>query len=229
MKYIQRYVFVATITCALLIGSASGAFAHGQVEPKEAKRGSATTFTFKFPNEDQIQSTVKIEIEIPQDSPILYVEPMSTNGWTSSTSIKKLDNPIQVDGKKINKLVKKVTFEGGKISGDSVGEFLIKLDVVPQDKDELVFRMIQTYDGGKISKWVEEPIDGVEPEHPSAKVALVGEKSDTVSTTLPKADTGPDQVVSKDPGSSALYIIMGIIVVALIASGVVISKKAKTN
>lgn len=76
-------------------------------------KGGYGTFTVRVPNEDDIQSTNKVEIDIPQDEIISFVAVMPTPGW--SYELQKVASDKKVEGKAVGEVVNKIVFKGTEV------------------------------------------------------------------------------------------------------------------
>lgn len=163
--------FAAAAGSVLLL--AGPAAAHVSVQPGEAEQGGYSTIAFKVPNERDNAATVKLEITLPGDHPLASVMPQPVPGWDVKMTESKLDKPVEMHGKKIDKAVTKVTWTGGKIEPGTFQQFPLSVGQLPEDADQLVFKALQTYDNDEVVRWIEEPVEGgEEPESPAPVLKL---------------------------------------------------------
>ena len=203
------------------------ASAHVTVDPPTASKGGYGTFRIKVPSHDDVQNTVKVELEIPQDHPITSVQVAPTPGWTYTLEKTTLDQPADNHGSEITEVVSKITWEGGQIKPNEFEEFRIGLGPLPDDVDTLTLKTIQTYDGGKVAKWIEEAVDGEEPESPAPVITLlsVDDADHSATSDSEKKETAQDD--DEDSDSNALVFVgIGLGAVALLAGiGALVKKK----
>lgn len=64
---------VAVLAAALSLAGTGVASAHVRVFPDSTASGSFSALTFRVPNESDTAGTVKLQVQLPQDSPFLYV------------------------------------------------------------------------------------------------------------------------------------------------------------
>ena len=221
LRGVKASVLLATLVAVMAL-SILPASAHVRVDPSEASKGGYGAFTFRVPNEDPSQSTVKIEVQIPQDSPITYVGVEPKPGWSYSVEKTKLNKPIENEGEKITQVISKVTFEGGQIKPGEFDEFKISMGPLPEDSDSITLKAIQTYDGGKVSKWIEESVGYEEPEYPAPVVALTAEKDDHHASS---SSDSKETAESNDSSNTVAYIALGVGVFALVVAFGAIAKK----
>jgi periplasmic copper chaperone A len=158
---------------------AAPAVAHITVNPSEAPKGSFTKLTFRVPNERPDSGTTSIEVNMPEDAAIPFVSVQPVPGWTATTEMRTLTEPVEGEGGEISEVVGKVTWTGGTINPGEFQEFNISAGPLPEDVDTLEFPAIQTYASGEVVRWIEEvPEGGEEPEHPVPTLALVASAGD---------------------------------------------------
>lgn len=188
------------VTVASLIGVAgfaSPASAHVTVDPEEAVQGGFGTVVFRMPNERDNASTTKLEVHMPEGEPVPSVRTMDVPGWKVSVKMRKLDEPIDLFGRKVDEVVGAVTWTAAS-KNDALGalefvQFPVSMGPFPET-GELVFKAIQTYDNGEVVRWIEEPAeDGEEPEHPAPVLTLAP----------PPAEDGGEPAPATKPGDDA--------------------------
>jgi uncharacterized protein YcnI len=187
---------LVVFVCALLL-IAAPAWAHVEVSPEEAPRGSAATLTFSVPNEEDTAATVKIELIIPSQLPIATITPGDAPaGWTAAVGTDR------------------VTWSGGKLTGEQEKDFAIHVSALPSGSvDELVFKALQTYDNGDVVRWIDEtPPGGAEPEHPAPVLKLTGPVNPSVTTT-PKSTSNTLKHPDKTNSTGIVLVIVAAVVV----------------
>ncbi|MEX1651784.1 DUF1775 domain-containing protein [Streptomyces pseudovenezuelae] len=138
----------------------------------------------------------------------------------------------------------KATDDGYSVGGPAIkagvdAEHTIKVRQLP-DAKEVAFKTVETYSDGKVSRWIELPTGGVEPEQPAPvlklKAAAPGAKavapspsssptpsptpSPEVSTTPAAAsDTDSDAEAAADDGGSSTGVVIGGVLAALAVLG----------
>lgn len=169
----SRIAAVGALTGSAVLLFAGPASAHVTVQPGEAEKGGYSKLVFKVPNERDDAGTTKVEVNLPTDHPLASVQTTPVPGWTVKVTKSKLDKPLDVHGKKITEAVTKVTWSGGKIEPGTFLEFPVSVGPLPEDADTLMFKTLQTYEGGEVVRWIEEPkADGSEPDSPAPVLAL---------------------------------------------------------
>ena len=222
----RKLVTAAAVGAIGVVAFAAPAFAHVDVEPAEAPQGSTTTIALKIANETDATDTVKVDVKLPDDSPIASVTvELMEGGWTS-----------QVVKRPGTDTVSEVIWTGGKIAPNEDAEFKMTLGPLPTDVTELAFPTIQTYSDGKEVAWIEPtPPSGEEPARPVPTLKLTAAQggsttaptttspSTTASSTSTTTSSKPTTTVApvataakKDDDSKAPLIIAVIVVLALL-------------
>ncbi|MGV9601766.1 YcnI family copper-binding membrane protein [Streptosporangium sandarakinum] len=169
----RRLAAVTAGAAALTVGLAVPALAHVSITPGTAEQGGFTKVAFRVPNERDKDSTSKVEVSFPLDHPLPFVSVKPVPGWKVKVTEGKLPKPVTTEYGEVTEAVTKVTWSGGKIEPGQFQEFEVSMGALPEDTDRLLFPTTQTYDGGEVVKWADEPkADGSEPEHPAPVLRL---------------------------------------------------------
>ncbi|MDP9842027.1 uncharacterized protein YcnI [Streptosporangium lutulentum] len=169
----RRLVAVTAGVTALTVGLALPALAHVTINPGSAVQGSFTKVAFRVPNERDDASTNKIEVAFPLDHPLPFVTVRPVPGWDVKVVEGKLPKPVTTEYGEITEAVTKVIWTGGKIESGQFQEFEVSMGALPKDTDQLIFPTTQTYSGGEVVKWADEPkADGSEAERPAPLLKL---------------------------------------------------------
>lgn len=161
------------VSGAVLVGLPSPAAAHVTI-PDSAEKGGFSIVTFSVPNERPDAGTTSVEVKLPEDHPLSFVSVQPKPGWTATTTMRTLDDPVDAFGREVTEVVDTVTWTGGQIEPGQFDTFAISVGPLPTDTDELVFPTIQTYSSGEEVPWIELQRAGAEePEHPAPVLELV--------------------------------------------------------
>jgi uncharacterized protein YcnI len=167
---------VLGVAATIALVTAAPAFAHVTAQPGTAEQGGYSVVAFRVPNEDDTAGTIKLEVNLPTDHPILSVRTAPIQGWTATTTKVALNPPVQTDDGTVSETVGTVTWTadpGVRIEPGQYLDFPVSLGPLPTDTDRLVIPAVQTYDNGEIVRWDQQPsTDGSEPEQPAPVVAL---------------------------------------------------------
>jgi periplasmic copper chaperone A len=165
VPYPRKGPRVAAAVIAAVFALPAAASAHVTLQPPSAPAGGFTRLDVRVPNERDDAGTVKVDVQLPQPSPFVSYEPRP--GWKVTLKRVKLDEPVDVEGFEIDEGVSQVTWTGdgkrGIIAPGQFVDFGLSLRM-PEGKagDKLVFKALQTYEGGEIVRWI-GPEDADEP------------------------------------------------------------------
>jgi uncharacterized protein YcnI len=144
--------------------------AHVRVAADHPTSGSFSALTFRVPNESDAAGTVEVAVQLPKDTPFLYVSTKPVPGWTATTKTETLPKPVDYHGTTITKAVRVVTWtadKGVQIGPGEYQEFSISAGPLP-DPGTIELPATQTYSDGTVVAWEEStPASGDEPEHPA--------------------------------------------------------------
>jgi uncharacterized protein YcnI len=170
-----RVTRMSAAAAVALVAAAPMAAAHVTVNPGEAEKGGYAALAFRVPNERDDAGTTTLEVNLPEDHPISSVRVKPKPGWEYTVEMRTLDEPIDSHGREITEVVSKVTWTGGPIAPGEYEEFEVSAGPLPDDADVLLFPSIQTYEGGEVVRWIDEPAaeGDEEPEHPAPTLTLV--------------------------------------------------------
>ncbi|MET7877695.1 YcnI family protein [Micromonospora profundi] len=173
-----------TAVATAVFGFAGSASAHVTVNPKEATQGGYARVAFRVPNESDTASTTKLEVVLPENAPVGSVSTMPVPGWTVTTEKRKVDPPIEVHGSQLTEAVSKITWTAtgdAAVKPGQFQEFPVSMGPLPQ-VESMVFKTLQTYSDGNISRWIDEPVaGGEEPDSPAPVLTLTPAASASAS------------------------------------------------
>jgi periplasmic copper chaperone A len=208
----------AAVLALGLTWNALPASAHVVVRPDTTASGSFAALTFRVPNESETASTVKVSIELPQETPLLYVSTKPVPGWAVATTTAKLPKPVESYGTTITEAIRTVTWTAAK--GSAIGpsqyqEFSISAGPLPQPAT-LLFPAAQTYSDGKVVNWSEPtPESGAEPEYPAPAMIVTAAEPEVAPT--PSAPAGATSAATTGGGGGTLAgAALGVAVAALV-------------
>ena len=127
-------VVAGLATAGLTLLPAATASAHVRVTPDNPTSGAFSALTFRVPNESETAGTVKLTVDLPKDTPFLYVSTKPVPGWTAVATTSKLAKPVESYGTTLTKAVSQVTWTADK--GVAIGpgqyqEFSISVGPLP--------------------------------------------------------------------------------------------------
>jgi Uncharacterized protein conserved in bacteria len=223
-RVVRGAIAVAVATLIGVTGFASPASAHVTVDPREAVQGGFSTVVFRMPNERDNASTTKLEVHMPTENPVPSVRTMDVPGWKVSVKMRKLDEPIDMFGRKVDEVVGTLTWTAASkkdaLSALEFVQFPVSMGPLPKT-DQLVFKAIQTYDNGEVVRWIEEPAeDGEEPEHPAPVLTLAEvpaeDGGDPAQAGTPAGDKGAEESFDSGSGGTPLWLGIAGLVAGLI-------------
>jgi uncharacterized protein YcnI len=160
------------------------ASAHVTVSSPDAAAGGFGKLVFRVPNESDSSNTTAITVQLPPDTPFLSVSAGAMPGWTATTTVSDLPEPVEVEGFTVTEAASSVTWtaEGDGLPPDQFAEFALSVGPFPDGVDEFVFPVTQTYSDGEVVNWSDPPEDGEdEPEHPAPVLELAAGSDDDSS------------------------------------------------
>ncbi|MBI0297542.1 DUF1775 domain-containing protein [Streptomyces sp. PRKS01-29] len=219
----RRIGALAVAASALVLATAAPALAHTEVSASDSRAlAKDVTPTFESEAEEEAAGFTEIRTVLPRGINLGDVGlKQSPEGW-------KL----------------KPTADGHTVGGPALGpgENAERSVVVRQlpDATSLTFRTVDTYQGGKASRWMEVARDGEPgPESPAPllklKAAASGATPDASTSASPKPESeAPDsegkassQTATSDSGSAwpAVGLIIGVCLFALAAGSVLVQQR----
>ncbi|MFC4058901.1 YcnI family protein [Planomonospora corallina] len=197
----RRTLTVTAGAAALTLGLAAPALAHVTINPGSAPQGGFTKVAFRVPNERDDASTTKLEVAFPTGHPLAFVSVKPVPGWKVEVTEGELPEPVTTEYGELTEAVTKITWSGGKIEPGQFQEFEVSMGALPTTTDRLVFPATQTYSGGEVVRWDDEPTaDGSEPERPAPVLRLTpatggdghgGGHSSPAASAAPAAQAAP--------------------------------------
>ncbi|BCJ58408.1 YcnI family protein [Micromonospora endophytica] len=213
-----RLLLAAVVGAAVAALPAGPAQAHVSVTPGQVAPGSFTTLTFRVPNERADASTVSLRLVIPPTAAVSSAAVHKLAGWRAE--VERTASGI-TDAAPATDAVSAITWtalsDEAAVDGDQFQEFRVSLGPLPDTGDRMVFKALQTYSDGQISRWIEEPLDGeAEPANPAVVVYLDRSAAATVDEHGMPIAGGPSSVDGRSP-AAALGIGIAALVVAVAA------------
>ncbi|MGW6443662.1 YcnI family copper-binding membrane protein [Lentzea sp. NPDC055074] len=215
----MRTLAVLAVAGIAVLGTPTIASAHVSAQPAEFTQGGRATFAFRVPNERDNAGTTKIEVTLPQDTPLTSVRTKPLAGWKAEAVKGKLDKPVTIAGKEVTEAFKTITWTaepGVKINVNEYQEFFVAIGTLPEGKDKLELPTKQTYDNGEVVDWAQATgSDGKEPEHPAPALKLApkaagaddhGHGATNAGTDTHEASAGGSDQTARYLGGAGLVI-----------------------
>jgi uncharacterized protein len=183
----------------------AGAGAHVTLQPDEVPAKAFVVEDVRVPNEEESANTTKVVVQFPDGFAEVSFQPVP--GWNVKVKKTKLATPITTDeGDKLTEQVSQVTWSGGKIAPGEFQDFPVSLQMPDKAGSSLTFKALQTYDKGKVVRWIGAP----NSEEPAPQVKVTSASGDQAAAATPDASTE-----ESDDGDSKALPIIALIVGAL--------------
>lgn len=208
-----RRALAAVPATAVLVLLPTVAYAHVTVNPDTTAAESYASLTFRVPTESDTESTKKLVVDLPTDTPFLSVTPRSLPGWDVEVDVEKLDEPFEVEGATVDEAPVRVTWtaeKGSEVPPHEYQEFAVRVGALPEEGTEIVLPAHQTYTDGNVVDWDELVADdGKEPEAPApvftttAAEAHGGHHGAAASEDAASEDAASDDAAGGDASGEA--------------------------
>jgi uncharacterized protein YcnI len=176
------------------------AAAHVTVQPQEAPAGGFVVLDVRVPNEEESANTTKVAVQFPDGFAEVSFQPVP--GWNVKVKKSKLAKPITTDeGDKLTEQVSQVTWSGGKVAPGEFQDFPVSVQVPDKAGTSLTFKANQTYDDGKVVRWIGPPGG----DDPAPQVKVTAAESENAAAATPAASTSDKS--GNDDDSKTLSII----------------------
>ncbi len=185
VSWTSRRAAAASTRIGLALGAAVAlallgtgvAAAHVTAQPGTAAKGGYATVAFRVPSEMASAGTVKVQVTLPAEHPIVSVRTAPMAGWAAEVAKEPLAVPVEAPGSKITEAVRTITWAaqpGTRLGPTEFADFTVSMGRLPDDVNELVMPTVQTYDDGTVVRWDQPEVPGAEePEHPAPTLKLV--------------------------------------------------------
>jgi uncharacterized protein YcnI len=209
----------AAAGAALSLPAMAGA--HVTVQPSEAAAKAFVVEDVRVPNEEQRANTTKVVVQFPPGFAEVSFQPVP--GWSVNVKKTKLAQPIKTDeGDTLTEQVSRVTWSGGKIAPGQFQDFPVSLQMPDKAGTSLTFKALQTYDNGKVARW----IGAADAQEPAPQVKVTAAAADPAAAATPAASTEE----SDDSDSKALPIIALIVgAIGLLAGGAALLSRRRAT
>ena len=197
-----------TAGAALALAAPLAASAHVTLDSNTAAAGSFTLITFKVPNESATETTSKVELTLPADTPFEYVSYVPVPGWTTEIS----DTTVTWTAE-----------AGSEIADGQLQLFPLSVGPVP-DTGSIVLPVAQTYTDGSVVSWSETEEDAELPapvlyvnDAPAADHHAGGDDDDAALEVTDSASTSSPDVLARVLGIGGL--VLGVVALVIVVAG----------
>ncbi|HET9140651.1 YcnI family protein [Actinophytocola sp.] len=222
-RVLTRLGAVLTVACGLTLWAGSVAGAHVTVRSNEAVQGGHAEVTFRVPSESDTARTVGVQIAFPADTPLASVSVLPHPGWRYTVTRSTVASPVpDGHGGQVTEAVSRLEWTAaGPETAIKPGEYeVFTVFVGPLPKaDQVVFKVLQTYDDGQVVRWIDEPVaGGPEPEHPAAVLALTPAAGSNAAAVAPMGHTMPAAAPAGTGTAPVVWWVLAVVVVAALAA-----------
>jgi uncharacterized protein YcnI len=199
---IRSYILGVALSAPFVL--APVASAHVTLQPEEAPAGGFTRLDVRVPTERDNASTTKVVVQFPPGFLSVSTEPVP--GWSSETTMRKLDKPVEQFGEQVTEEVGQIAFttDGEGIGPGQFQDFGLSLGVPDKAGSTLTFKAVQTYSNGEVVRWIGPP----DAEEPAPQVKLTAAEGEGgAAEPAAQQPQAPAAEEDDDSGSDTLSII----------------------
>lgn len=165
---LRRVAGVVMVGGVVAIATSPSAAAHIDAKLDGAGPGGFGVITLGVPTEAGKPATTKVEVRIPDETPMRTVRPQPVAGWNVDVVKRKIDPPLyKDDGTPVTEVVGSViwTATGPGIPTGQFGQFALYAGPLP-DADTLTLPTTQTFSDGSSEAWTEAATGADKPKFP---------------------------------------------------------------
>lgn len=232
MRNLIRATLITALAVLAAIGFASPAMAHVEVSLIGMTADRYGLLTFRIPTESDTASTIELRVKLPDDHPLLFVDPQYRPGWTAVLSKRDLPSPQtdengRVHTQYVSQVVWKADTHQAEIPPNELGLFSIDAGPLPKE-NSLALPAEQFYSDGTTVFWNEPTVAGKPaPAHPVPVVKLTsGTSGNNTAAPAPKSTPAWPGIAGLVVGCVALLIALASFVLPRRKSLTVPSAKA---
>lgn len=213
MGVVRTVLVAAGAALAGAVAFATPASAAVVITPTEGTQGSALRLAFRVTSDSRTAPVTKVQVSLPEATPIAEVYPLSSPDWAPLLTQKNLDKPIEaIHGTQTTQVVTAVTWTAMPGKATKPGQTAVlecELGPLPQ-ADRLVFTVTQTHSDGSVTRadaaLTLVPATGAPPGHNA-------HSGETAAAPAADDDNGG--------GGTTLALVISGLVVGLLAGAVV--------
>lgn len=165
---LRRAAGALTVGAVLAVMASPAAAAHVDAKLDGTGPGGFGVVTLGVPTEAGKPATTKVEVRIPDETPLRTVRPQPVEGWNVEVTKRTIDPPLyKDDGTPVTEVVNTVTWTstGGGIPSGQFAQFALYAGPLP-DADTLALPTTQTFSDGSTEAWTEATTGGDKPKFP---------------------------------------------------------------
>jgi hypothetical protein len=211
-------VRIAAVLAAAVAGSvafAAPALADVTVTPAQAAQTEAVRLSFRV-TADGAVATTKVQLTLPDATPIAEVFPMSHPDWAPGLTSRTLDRPVEaIHGVQTTEVVSTVLWSarrGWQLQPGASAALDVELGPLPET-DRIVFTVTQIHADGSAGTPYQVPLTLVPPPAGPAH----GEANDPAGGAEAQTGDGAEQAAPDDgSGGTRLALIISVLVIGLL-------------
>lgn len=165
---LRRVAGALMVSVVVAVIASPAAAAHVDAKLDGTGPGGFGVVTLGVPTETGKPATTKVEVRIPDETPLRTVRPQPVAGWTLDITKRTIDPPLRKDdGTPVTEVVDTVTWTatGEGIPSGQFGQFAIYAGPLP-DADILKLPTTQTFSDGTNEAWTEPATGAEKPKFP---------------------------------------------------------------
>lgn len=213
-------VFAAAVVGA--VAFAAPASADVSLTPTQAFQDDAVRLAFQVTTDPGASPTTKVQVAIPEATPIAEVYPMSNPDWAPSLTEHKLDRPIEaIHGTQTTEVVTMVTWtarSGWQLPAGRPAVLDVELGPLPET-DRVVFTVTQTHADGTVDPPRQLTLNLAPPPAGQAQGQGHGTHGGTAAQPAEGAAQAPPEDGSGS-GGTRLAVIISVLVIGLVGGAV---------
>lgn len=172
---LRRLAGAVIVSGVTVLSTSPAAAAHVDAKLDGAGPGGFGVVTLGVPTEAGKPATTKVEVRIPEETPLRTVRAEPVAGWTLDIQKRKIDPPLlKDDGTPVNEVVSTVTWTAAPGTGIPQGqfqEFALYVGPLPES-DTLSLPTTQTFFDGSTEAWAERSNGADKPKFPVPTVTI---------------------------------------------------------
>ena len=133
--------------------------AHVTLDTAQAPALAYVRIAIRVPHGCEGAGTVALRLQIPDG--VTSVKPMVKAGW--SISLDRADG-TPASAHDATPVVREVAWRGGPLPDEFYDEFVLRIRMPDTPNETIWFPCVQECEGGKVSRWIERPAEGLSIE-----------------------------------------------------------------
>jgi periplasmic copper chaperone A len=190
------------------------------VTPVQPVQGEPARLAFKVTGSSRTASTTKVQVLLPEDTPIAEVYPLSAPDWAPALTEKQIDKPVSaIHGTQTDQVVTAITWTAVPGRAVKPGQSsVLQVEAGPMPAaGQIVLRLVQTYSDGTVTRsdatvQLSPPTGQAAQGHDAHGGAVAAEDTSTASSS--DADSGSG-------GGTKVALIISVLVVGLLGGAVI--------